>query len=86
LKLTRQPEDITTVIQRAVTAVQAQAVAKGLAVTTDLANDLPLCDIDPGRIGQVLRNLLNNAVTPHQPWRHHRSGTAAEWLGRGERD
>ncbi len=63
LKLARQPDSIAEVINRAVTAVQAQAVAKGLSVTTDLADGLPLCDIDPSRIGQVLRNLLNNAVT-----------------------
>ncbi|MDO8567944.1 MAG: ATP-binding protein [Dehalococcoidales bacterium] len=63
LKLVRQPENIAEVVNRAVTAVQAQAIARGLTVSTDISAALPLCNIDANRIGQVLRNLLNNAVT-----------------------
>lgn len=63
LNLVRQPEDVREVINRAVAAVQAQAVAKGITINADLNAGLPLCDIDANRIGQVLRNLLNNAVT-----------------------
>ncbi|MBI4267095.1 MAG: HAMP domain-containing protein [Chloroflexi bacterium] len=63
LKLVRQPENITEVINRAVAAMKAQAAAKEITVATELESGLPLCDIDANRIGQVLRNLLNNAVT-----------------------
>jgi len=31
-------------------------------VSTDLPDELPLVNIDPQRIGQVLRNLLDNAL------------------------
>jgi signal transduction histidine kinase len=66
LKLNRQPEKITEVIQQAAAAIQAQAQGKGISVVTDLPEGLPLCDIDFLRIGQVLRNLLSNALT-HTP-------------------
>jgi signal transduction histidine kinase len=62
LKLNRQPEDIGEVINKAVAAIQVQAQGKGISLTTDLPAGLPLCDIDSHRIGQVLRNLLENAI------------------------
>jgi signal transduction histidine kinase len=62
LKLNRQPEDIGEVINRAVAAIQVQAQGKGISVVADLPEGLPLCDIDLQRIGQVLRNLLENAI------------------------
>jgi signal transduction histidine kinase len=66
LKLVRQAEDITDLIQRTVTAQQTQASAKGVLVSSDLPGKLPLVNIDSQRIGQVLRNLLENALT-HTP-------------------
>ena len=42
--------------------VQAQATAKGVSLSVDLGDELPLVSIDAHRIGQVLRNLLENAV------------------------
>ncbi|MBU2009318.1 MAG: HAMP domain-containing protein [Chloroflexi bacterium] len=66
LKLFRQPEDISELIQKVAGAVQAAIKAKGLSLTVDLADGLPLCHIDSHRIGQVLRNLLDNAVA-HTP-------------------
>jgi signal transduction histidine kinase len=62
LKLNRQPEDIGEVINRAVAAIQVQAQGKGISVVADLPEGLPPCDIDIQRIGQVLRNLLENAI------------------------
>ena len=38
-------------------------MAKGLSVSTDLPDKLPPVKIDPHRITQVLRKLLENAVT-----------------------
>jgi len=66
LQLVRQPEDIAVSIRSAVSAVRPQADAKGVSLTVDLPAVPPPCNIDSHRIGQVLRNLLDNAVA-HTP-------------------
>jgi len=62
LKLVCQTENIGELIKHTVAAVQAQATAKGVSVSIDLPDELPLVNIDSHRISQVLRNLLENAV------------------------
>ncbi len=62
LKMVIQPEDIAELINQTVIAVQAQASAKGLSVSIDLPDELPSVNIDSQRIGQVLLNLLENAL------------------------
>jgi signal transduction histidine kinase len=62
LKLNRQTEDIARLIEQAVVAQQTQAATKGISVSADLPDKLPPVSIDPYRIGQVLRNLLENAI------------------------
>jgi signal transduction histidine kinase len=66
LRLVRQPVAPADVVHRATEAAGAQAAAKGVTLQTDLPQDLPLVNIDPQRIGQVLGNLLSNALT-HTP-------------------
>ncbi len=66
LKLECQPVAPADLVNRAIEAVRAQATAGGITLQTDLPADLPLVDVDPQRIGQVLGNLLNNALT-HTP-------------------
>ncbi|MDD5082387.1 MAG: ATP-binding protein [Dehalococcoidales bacterium] len=66
LNMVRQAENISTIINQAVAAMQPQASAKGVSLLTDLPDGLPLCDIDSHRISQVLRNLMDNAVV-HTP-------------------
>lgn len=66
LRLERQSVAPADVIDRAVEAIRARVEARGVALQVDLPEDLPLVDIDPHRIGQVLRNLLDNALT-HTP-------------------
>ena len=66
LKLECRPVALADVVNRAVEAVRARAEDKGIELQVDLPEDLPLVDIDPQRIGQVLRNLLDNALT-HTP-------------------
>jgi signal transduction histidine kinase len=66
LSLFQQPEDAAQLIHKAVAAASAKATASGIILTIDLPEQLPLCDIDSQRIGQVLRNLLENAIT-HTP-------------------
>ncbi len=66
LRLKRQPVAPGDLVNRATDAARAQAAAKGIALRADLPDDLPLVDADPQRIGQVLGNLLSNALT-HTP-------------------
>lgn len=67
LGLERQPVALADVVDRAVEAARPRAVAKGVALQVDLPEDLPLVDVDPRRIGQVLRNLLENGLTHTEP-------------------
>jgi signal transduction histidine kinase len=63
LKLVRQPEDASGLIKKSVATIESKATAKGLSVSIDLPESLPPADIDFHRVSQVLRNLLENAVT-----------------------
>jgi len=66
LRLERRPVALADVVDRAVEAVRPRAEAKGIALQVELPEDLPLVDVDPQRVGQVLGNLLSNALT-HTP-------------------
>ncbi|MCC7355036.1 MAG: HAMP domain-containing protein [Anaerolineae bacterium] len=66
LALVRQPVSMVRIVEQAVTMLRPQADAKGLALLVNLPSDLPPIDADPERVGQVLRNLLNNAIA-HTP-------------------
>ena len=63
LKLVRQPVSIQDVIEKAVLSVKPQANEKDVDLEVYLPDDLPRVEADAERMGQVLRNLLNNAVT-----------------------
>jgi len=63
LKLNYQPTDVVDLINLTVPAVRTKATAKEILLSTDIPDDLPPVNIDPHRIGQVLRNLLENAVS-----------------------
>jgi two-component system sensor histidine kinase BaeS len=43
-------------------ALAPRARAEGIDLVVDLPADLPLVDVDPQRIGQVVRNLVSNAL------------------------
>jgi len=62
LKLARRAEDIGELIKQAVAAMEAQERTKGLSLAVELPEKLPPVNIDSRRIGEVLRNLLENAV------------------------
>jgi signal transduction histidine kinase len=62
LKITMQPEDISKLVQESVRAIQGKAANKGISVSSELPEVLPLVDIDAQRIKQVLNNLLDNAI------------------------
>ncbi len=63
LKLVRQPESITELIKRTANTLQTPVSAKEISLSIELPDKLPLVSIDASRISQVLRNLLENAVT-----------------------
>jgi signal transduction histidine kinase len=66
LRLARRPAALDGIVEHAVAALRPQADAKGITLSADLPPNLPPVDVDPERIGQVLRNLLSNAVA-HTP-------------------
>ncbi|HLC23016.1 MAG TPA: ATP-binding protein [Dehalococcoidia bacterium] len=66
LILSRRPEDIADTIRKAISAMQPKIDLGGLSVHLDVPAGRLSCDIDSQRIGQVLRNLLANALT-HTP-------------------
>ncbi len=66
LRLARHPTSLGAIVERAVGALRPALDEKGLAIDVQMPGGLPCVDADPERIGQVLRNLLNNAIT-HTP-------------------
>jgi signal transduction histidine kinase len=62
LKLIYHAEDIANLVKQAVNSWQPQVAAKEISLSLDLADNLPLVNIDRQRINEVLYNLLENAV------------------------
>jgi signal transduction histidine kinase len=51
-----------TLVERAVTAHRPQARQKNISLEAVADSDLPDTNVDPGRMAQVLDNLINNAL------------------------
>jgi signal transduction histidine kinase len=66
LYLLRKPLVLEEIISKAVASLQLQATSKQLLLFVDLPPILPRVMADAERVGQVLRNLLSNAIT-HTP-------------------
>jgi signal transduction histidine kinase len=66
LKLDQKEEDIIKLIKQAVAAKQTQAMAKRISISTEISRNLPSVNVDARRVGQVLHNLLENAIA-HTP-------------------
>lgn len=62
LSLDRQVCDIRDVVQDVAGAMGYQAMAKGLKLHLEMPDTAVLAFVDGQRIGQVVRNLLNNAI------------------------
>lgn len=62
MKLQREPISLAGVASQAVEAIRPRAEEKGLSLEFDLPADLPDVEADALRVGQVLRNLLENAL------------------------
>jgi signal transduction histidine kinase len=66
LYLVRKPSVLEEIIAKAVSSLQLQATSKQLLLFVDVPPHLPKVVADAERTGQILRNLLNNAIT-HTP-------------------
>lgn len=62
LTLHKEPADINTMLERAVSMLQPLCEEKSLTVRQNLSRDLPSLVIDVDRINQVIYNLLNNDI------------------------
>lgn len=66
LSLNLQPVSVREEIDSVIYSLQAQTAGKKIILTGDISDNLPPVYADPNRVGQILRNLLNNAMT-HTP-------------------
>jgi signal transduction histidine kinase len=66
LVLHREPTDLGALVRDTVESFRPQAESAGLALTAVIAENLPLKDVDPSRMRQVVGNLLSNAIR-HTP-------------------
>ncbi len=62
LKLHSEPTDLGELVKGAVAGVQTQAEGRGVEVAATAEEGLPPVLADPDRVGQVLRNLIANAL------------------------
>jgi signal transduction histidine kinase len=62
LQLKKEPVDLTVLIGETVSAFRTQADAAGVKLYINSEPGQPLLDLDPGRIRQVLSNLIANAL------------------------
>nr|CBH38345.1 conserved hypothetical protein, histidine kinase family and response regulator receiver family [uncultured archaeon] len=61
IKLAFKPVNINSIVKEAIITQESSATSKDIEISTKLA-DLPDIVGDPERIGQVIGNLLNNAI------------------------
>ena len=66
LRLQLAPVDMAALARQTVESLRTSAAARGVALALEVQQDLPVLAMDEGRIGQVLRNLLENALR-HSP-------------------
>jgi two-component system sensor histidine kinase BaeS len=66
LSLHREPTDLAILAADVATAFEPAAQGAGVGIQSDVDDSLPLLDIDPIRIREVLSNLVGNAIR-HTP-------------------
>jgi len=66
LPLHREPTDLAIVATDAVGGFRSAAQAAGVALDTEIAEDIPLLEVDPVRVREVISNLVANALR-HTP-------------------
>jgi two-component system OmpR family sensor kinase/two-component system sensor histidine kinase BaeS len=66
LTLQKEPTDAAILAQEVVNSFAGEARTRSVSITLDAAADLPLVDLDPLRIREVIANVLANALR-HTP-------------------
>jgi signal transduction histidine kinase len=66
LVLHREPTDLGALLTDVAASYRSQAEQAGISLTVTAADDIPVLEIDPARIREVLANLLTNALR-HTP-------------------
>jgi len=66
LRLHREPVEAATLVDDAIATFRTRADAKDVRLNRTVADGLPMLDVDPVRVGEVLANLLSNALR-HTP-------------------
>ena len=79
LRLHREPSSLEDVLNRAVEPFLPRAEAQGVSISVGVSPQRPSVELDPERIGQVIGNLLENALI-HTP-KDGRVHVAAETAG-----
>jgi signal transduction histidine kinase len=67
LRLERERSDLPLLASATSSALMLQAEQAGLSLFNDVPNDLPELEMDSKRIGQVLTNLIENAIKATPP-------------------
>lgn len=62
LRLHREPTDVGLLAVEVATTLRTAAVQAGVTIEVNQADDLPLAELDPLRIREVLANLVTNAI------------------------
>ena len=66
LSLHREPTDVEVLVGEVATSFAATASAAGVTIESAVDDDVPLLDVDPVRIREVIGNLVANAIR-HTP-------------------
>lgn len=67
LRLLREATDLGVLIEDAAAAFRTAAERDGVQLLVDVPGDFPLVDVDPGRLKEVLVNLIANALRYSPP-------------------
>jgi signal transduction histidine kinase len=62
LQLHREPTDLSVLASETMTSFKAQAEAASVALRVAMPDDMPLLELDPVRLREVLANLISNAL------------------------
>ncbi|HXF61035.1 MAG TPA: ATP-binding protein [Caldilineaceae bacterium] len=70
LKLERKPTDLGALAERLVSHLHTQAEAHQVSLTVETPPNLPPVPADPDRLGQIITNLVSNALRHTPPGGH----------------